>query len=116
MRTLGAAAVTPHQQEQVRRLPAVEVDAHLLAGPLLGGDVGARGGIVAHQLDPDFPINGQEFWMLGMAASLVVYALVQIFGSSADTLKKVIWIVIVAVFPIVGLIVWFFIGPGTPKK
>ncbi|MBT8065616.1 MAG: PLDc N-terminal domain-containing protein [Gammaproteobacteria bacterium] len=40
----------------------------------------------------------------------------QIFGSSADTVKKIIWIVIVAVFPLVGLIVWFFIGPGTPKK
>lgn len=48
--------------------------------------------------------------------ALVVYAAVQIFGSTADTAKKIIWIAIVAVFPLVGLIVWFFIGPGTPKK
>ena len=47
---------------------------------------------------------------------LVVYAALQIFNSSADTVKKILWIVIVAVFPLVGLIVWFFIGPGTPKK
>jgi len=47
---------------------------------------------------------------------LVIYAAVQIFGSSADTKKKIIWIVIVALFPLVGLIVWLFIGPGTPKK
>ena len=47
---------------------------------------------------------------------LVVYAALQIFNSSADTVKKILWIVVVAVFPIVGLIVWFFIGPGTPKK
>jgi len=47
---------------------------------------------------------------------LVVYAALQIINSSADTLKKVLWVVIVAVFPLVGLIVWFFIGPGTPKK
>jgi hypothetical protein len=48
--------------------------------------------------------------------ALVIYAALQIFNSSADTIKKIIWIVIVAIFPLVGLIVWFFIGPGTPKK
>jgi hypothetical protein len=47
---------------------------------------------------------------------LVVYAAVRILDSSADTLKKVIWIAVVAAFPLVGLIVWFLIGPGTPKK
>ena len=55
------------------------------------------------------------FWPL-VHLGLVIYAAVQIFGSSADTMKKIIWIVVVAIFPLVGLIVWFFIGPGTPKK
>ena len=48
--------------------------------------------------------------------ALVIYAALPIFNSPADTVKKIIWIVIVAIFPLVGLIVWFFIGPGTPKK
>ena len=48
--------------------------------------------------------------------ALVIYAAIQIFGSSADTMKKILWIVIVALFPLIGLIVWFFVGPGTPKK
>ena len=48
--------------------------------------------------------------------ALLIYAAIQIFGSRVDTPKKILWIVIVAVFPLVGLIVWFFIGPGTPKK
>jgi hypothetical protein len=48
--------------------------------------------------------------------ALVIYAAVQIFNSSADQARKIIWIVIVALFPLVGLVVWFFIGPGTPKK
>ena len=48
--------------------------------------------------------------------ALVIYAAIQIFNSSADTGKKVIWVLIVAVFPLVGLIIWFFVGPGTPKK
>ena len=55
------------------------------------------------------------FWPL-IHLILVVYAAIQIFNSSADTVKKVIWVAIVALFPLVGLIVWFFIGPGTPKK
>ncbi len=48
--------------------------------------------------------------------ALVIYAALQIFNSSADTVKKIIWVLIVAIFPLVGLIVWFFVGPGTPKK
>ena len=48
--------------------------------------------------------------------ALVIYAAIQIFNSSADMVKKLIWILIVTVFPLVGLIIWFFIGPGTPKK
>ncbi|MGB5489279.1 MAG: PLD nuclease N-terminal domain-containing protein [Woeseiaceae bacterium] len=47
---------------------------------------------------------------------LVVYAAVRILDSSAETVKKVIWIAVVAAFPLVGLIIWFLIGPGTPKK
>ena len=47
---------------------------------------------------------------------LVVYAALQIINSSAATGRKVLWVVIVAAFPLVGLIIWFLIGPGTPKK
>lgn len=47
---------------------------------------------------------------------LVIYAAIQILNTSADMLKKIIWILIVLVFPLVGLIVWFFAGPGTPRK
>ncbi len=47
---------------------------------------------------------------------LLVYAAVKIIGSSADSTNKLIWVLAVAVFPVVGLIVWFFIGPGTPKR
>jgi hypothetical protein len=55
------------------------------------------------------------FWPL-VHLALLVYAAIQIVNSSADTLKKILWILIVAVFPLVGLIIWFFFGPGTPKK
>ena len=48
--------------------------------------------------------------------ALWVYAVIQIFNSSASTGTKILWIVIVAVLPLVGIIVWYFIGPGSPKK
>jgi hypothetical protein len=40
-----------------------------------------------------------------------ILAVVNIFQSGASTGKKVIWIIIILVFPIVGLIVWYFAGP-----
>lgn len=55
------------------------------------------------------------FWGI-IHLALVIYAAVRILDSSADTVKKVIWIAVVAAFPLIGLIVWFFAGPGTPKK
>jgi len=55
------------------------------------------------------------FWPL-VHLILLVYAAIQIINSSADTMKKVLWIVIVALLPLVGLIAWFFMGPGSPKK
>ncbi len=55
------------------------------------------------------------FWGI-IHLALVVYAAVRILDSTADTLRKVIWIVVVAAFPLIGLIVWFLVGPGTPKK
>jgi Na+-transporting NADH:ubiquinone oxidoreductase subunit NqrE len=55
------------------------------------------------------------FWPLIHLIALV-YAAIQILESSADTTRKIIWIAIVALFPLIGLIVWFFVGPGTPKE
>ena len=58
-----------------------------------------------------------ELGLLGLIhLALVVYALVQIFGSTADTGKKILWVLVVGLFPLIGLIVWFLAGPGTPKK
>lgn len=42
-----------------------------------------------------------------------IWAIVHIVQSTASTGRKVLWIVLVVVFPIVGLIVWFLLGPRT---
>jgi hypothetical protein len=41
-----------------------------------------------------------------------IYAIVKIVQSSADGLKKVIWVLLVLVLPIIGLLAWYFAGPG----
>jgi succinate dehydrogenase/fumarate reductase cytochrome b subunit len=44
-----------------------------------------------------------------------VWAIVNIAQSGASTGKKVLWIVIVLVLPVLGLILWFMLGPRTGK-
>lgn len=41
-----------------------------------------------------------------------IYALIHIFGSSEDPLKKAIWAAFVILLPLLGLIAWFVAGPG----
>ena len=40
-----------------------------------------------------------------------VWAILNIFQSSADTFKKAIWIALVLVLPLLGVIIWYFAGP-----
>jgi phospholipase D-like protein len=47
--------------------------------------------------------------LLILAADL--WAVVSIVQSSASTGKKVLWILLVLILPILGLILWFFLGP-----
>jgi hypothetical protein len=44
-----------------------------------------------------------------------VWALINIFQSAADTGRKVIWTVVVFLLPVLGFIVWYFIGPKTGR-
>ena len=45
---------------------------------------------------------------------LVIWALINILGSSASTLEKILWFLGVLIFPLIGFIVWFFAGPRKP--
>ncbi len=44
-----------------------------------------------------------------------IWAIMNIFQSSATNGKKLVWSVIVIVLPVVGLILWFLLGPRLPK-
>lgn len=40
-----------------------------------------------------------------------IWAIVNILQSGADTTKKVVWTVVVLLLPVLGFILWFFMGP-----
>jgi Phospholipase_D-nuclease N-terminal len=44
-----------------------------------------------------------------------VWAIVHIFQSGAETSRKVLWTVLVLVLPVLGVILWYFLGPKTGK-
>lgn len=41
-----------------------------------------------------------------------IYAIIMIVQSSARDIEKVIWVLVVLILPLIGVIVWFFAGPG----
>jgi len=41
-----------------------------------------------------------------------IYAIVMILQSSAKGIEKLLWSLAVFFLPLIGLIVWFFAGPG----
>ena len=44
-----------------------------------------------------------------------IWAIVNILQSSASNEKKVLWVVVVALLPLIGLILWYFMGPRTGR-
>jgi hypothetical protein len=44
-----------------------------------------------------------------------VWAVLNIAQSSASNEKKALWIVLVVVLPLLGLILWYFLGPRSGK-
>ena len=40
-----------------------------------------------------------------------IWAIISIFQSGASNEKKALWIVLVVLLPVVGLILWYFLGP-----
>jgi hypothetical protein len=43
---------------------------------------------------------------------LDIYAVLMILQSSASTVQKLIWFLVVLLLPLLGLIIWYFAGPG----
>jgi len=40
-----------------------------------------------------------------------IWALINIFQSTVSNEKKLLWVLVVVLLPVLGLILWFFLGP-----
>ncbi len=56
----------------------------------------------------DLQFNGL-FGLLILIAD--IYAIVKTVQSNAETLTKVLWIVVILFLPVLGVILWYFFGP-----
>jgi hypothetical protein len=51
-------------------------------------------------------------WIIGLIIlALYIWAIFNIWNSSAETVHKVLWTAAILVFQIFGFIAWFFLGP-----
>ncbi len=54
--------------------------------------------------------------MTGIGGILVfiadIYAIIQILKSSAKGAEKLVWALVVFLLPLLGVIIWYFAGPG----
>ena len=52
-----------------------------------------------------------EFLLGAIILALVIWALINVWGSGASTGAKVLWSLFLVLFNGIGLIFWFFLGP-----
>lgn len=54
------------------------------------------------------PVSG----LLGLLILIAdIWAIVRTLQSGADTVVKVVWIVVIVVLPVIGLLIWLVFGP-----
>jgi succinate dehydrogenase/fumarate reductase cytochrome b subunit len=61
-----------------------------------------------------------QFGYNGLIGVLVlagdIWAILNIFQSSVSNEKKLFWILVVALLPVLGLLLWYFLGPRNGKS
>lgn len=60
---------------------------------------------------------GLEVGFFGLLILIAdIYAIVKTLDSGASTGSKVIWILLILVLPVLGLLLWFILGPSGKKR
>lgn len=53
-----------------------------------------------------------EYGIVGLLILIAdIYAIIKTFQSGASTGVKLIWTLVILLFPLIGVIIWFFAGP-----
>ncbi len=60
---------------------------------------------------------GQYGGIWGLLVLIVdIWAIVNIVQSGVKTEVKILWVVIVVLLPVIGVVLWYFIGPKTGRS
>nr|WP_306264109.1 PLDc N-terminal domain-containing protein [Pararhizobium sp. IMCC3301] len=60
---------------------------------------------------------GMEVGFFGLLILIAdIYAIIKTLDSGASTGGKVIWILLILLLPVVGLLLWFIMGPSSKKR
>ncbi|WP_269586096.1 PLD nuclease N-terminal domain-containing protein [Roseibium sp. Sym1] len=58
-----------------------------------------------------------EYGILGLLVLILdIFAVIKILGSGASTGAKILWVLGILIFPIVGFIVWLLAGPKSSGR
>jgi len=58
-------------------------------------------------------INGLIGLLLLVAA---IWSIVNVVGSGASTGGKVLWVLLILLFPLIGFLIWLFAGPRSAPR
>ncbi len=62
-------------------------------------------------------MNVEVSGLLGLILLVLdVFAIVKTIGSGASTGTKVLWVVLILLLPLVGLILWWLLGPKSATQ
>ena len=99
--------------KDARRIVPRPCRGHDAAGSRLFARAGRRLYISSGTIGPNlWGIDMQYQGLLGLLVLIAdVWAIIQILQSGADSTKKLLWVVVVILLPLIGLVLWYFIGP-----
>ncbi len=61
--------------------------------------------------------SGHMSKILGLIILVLdILAIIKIVQSGASTGEKILWVILVVVLPVIGLVIWALLGPGSPVK
>lgn len=44
-----------------------------------------------------------------------IFAIIKVLKSRVPDINKLLWIVLIILLPLIGLIIWYFMGPGDKR-
>ena len=59
--------------------------------------------------------GGMYSWLWLLVTVLDIIAIVSLLKSGADTGTKILWLVLIVLLPLIGMILYFLMGPGRRK-